>query len=354
MAQAKNMILYIIKRVLFMIPMLFLVLVITFILSRAMFGDPVLNKLGLLPDQTIIEAERKRMGYDSPLFTQLLIYLKNFFTGDWGTSYIVSEDEPVIQIIGKIFPKTIELVIIPILIIPIIGVKLGVVSAKNKDKAKDTIIRGIGILGTCIPVFWLATMLQYFVGHYVSIYTYGEFNLEIMFPNSVTLSQYPDPAWPFHTGFRLIDGYLFNDQALIQDTLLHLILPMICMTFVSLAGITRQTRASMLDVLEQDYIRTARAKGCLENTVINKHALRNALIPTSNLIIGGTAARLTGALFLEIAFSYTGMGFFMVTAIRLGDYLLINGILVFTALIILSGTLIADVMYTIIDPRITY
>ena len=353
MAQTKNMALYIVKRILFMVPMLFLVLIITFILSRMMFGDPVLNKLGLLPDPEIIEAERRRMGYDKPLLIQLVVYLSNFFTGNWGTSYIVSEGEPVLQIIGKIFPKTIELVIIPILIIPIIGVKMGVISAKNKDKAKDTIIRGIAILGTCIPVFWLATMLQYFVGHYVSIYTYGELNLEIMFPNSVTF-KYPNPSWPFNTGFRIIDSILFNDQALIQDTLLHLILPMLCMTLVSLAGITRQTRASMLDVLEQDYIRTARAKGCLEKNVINKHSLRNALIPTSNLIIGGTAARLTGALFLEIAFSYTGMGFYMVFAIQRGDYVLINGILVFAALIILSGTLIADVMYTIIDPRITY
>ena len=353
MAQTKNMALYIVKRILFMVPMLFLVLIITFILSRMMFGDPVLNKLGLLPDPEIIEAEKRRMGYDKPLLVQLIVYLSNFFKGNWGTSYIVSEGEPVLQIIGKIFPKTIELVIIPILIIPIIGVKMGVISAKNKDKAKDTIIRGIAILGTCIPVFWLATMLQYFVGHYVSIYTYGELNLEIMFPNSVTF-KYPNPSWPFNTGFRIIDGILFNNQALIQDTLLHLILPMLCMTLVSLAGITRQTRASMLDVLEQDYIRTARAKGCLEKSVINKHTLRNALIPTSNLIIGGTAARLTGALFIEMVFSYTGMGFYMVFAIQLGDYVLINGILVFTALIILSGTLIADVMYTIIDPRISY
>jgi peptide/nickel transport system permease protein len=336
-----------------MIPMLLFVLIITFLLSRMMFGDPVLNKLGILPEQYIIEAERRRMGYHLPLFTQLLIYLKNFFMGDWGTSYIVSESEPVINIIGKIFPKTIELVIIPILIIPIIGVKLGVVSSKSKDQAKDAVIRGIGILGTCIPAFWLATMLQYFVGHYVSIYTFGELNLDIMFPNSITII-YPQTEWPFHTNFRILDGFLFNDQALIQDTILHLILPMICMVFVSLAGITRQARASMLEVLEQDYIRTARAKGCLEKTVINKHALRNALIPTSNLIIGGTAARLTGALFLEIAFNYTGMGYAMVSAIQLGDYILINGILVFTALIILGGTLIADVMYTIIDPRITY
>ena len=352
MAQSQNMIKYIVKRVLLMIPMLILALIISWVLSQLMFVDPVLNKMGML-DHEIIEAERIRIGYYDPWYVKLGLYLKNFFSGNWGTSYIVSDGEPVNQLIGKIFPKTIELVIVPIIVIPILSVKLGVISAKNKDKPKDTVIRGIAILGTALPIFWLATMLQYFVGHYLNIYTFGEFNLEIMNPNSVTF-RYPDPAWPFSTGFRLIDSILYNNQALLQDTLIHLILPMICMTFVSLAGVTRQTRASMLDVLEQDYIRTARAKGSLEKDVINKHALRNALIPTSTLIVGGTAARLTGALFLEIAFNYSGMGFYMVAAIRLGDYVLINGILVFTVIIILSGTLIADVLYTIIDPRIIY
>jgi len=349
---AQNMIKYIIKRVLLMIPMLILVLILSWILSQLMFVDPVLNKMGML-DFEIIEAERIRIGFYDPWYVKLGLYLKNFFTGNWGVSYIVSDGEPVIQLIGKIFPKTIELVIIPIIVIPIIGVKLGVTAARNKDKQKDAVIRGVAILGTALPIFWLATMLQYFVGYYVSLYTFGELNLEIMNPNSVTF-RYPNPDWPFSTGFRIIDSILFNDQALLQDTLIHLILPMLCMTFVSLAGITRQTRASMLDVMEQDYIRTARAKGSLEKDVINKHALRNALIPTSTLIIGGTAARLTGALFLEIAFNYTGMGFYMITAIRLGDYVVINGILVFTVIIILSGILIADVLYTIIDPRIVY
>ncbi|MEE9573938.1 MAG: ABC transporter permease [Candidatus Neomarinimicrobiota bacterium] len=277
---------YIVRRIIFMIPMLILTLITTFILSRLMFADPVLNKLGLLPDPEIIEAERRRMGYDQPLFIQLLIYLKNFFTGNWGTSYLISDGEPVIDIIGQIFPKTIELVIIPIIVIPILAVKFGVISAKEKNKPKDTFIRGIAILGTCLPVFWLGTMLQYFVGQILYVYTYGALNLEIMNPNSVVI-RYPNPDWPFSTGFRIIDSFLYNDQALLQDTLLHLILPIMCMTFVSLAGITRQTRASMLEVLEQDYIRTARAKGVKERNVINKHALRNALIPTSNLIIGG-------------------------------------------------------------------
>jgi len=352
MAQTQNMIKYIVKRILLMVPMLILVLITTFLLSQLMFTDPVLNKMGML-DQEILEAERIRIGFYDPWYIKLGKYLQNFFTGNWGTSYLISDGEPVIDLISKIFPKTIELVMIPIIIIPVIAVKLGVISAKEKNKPKDTLIRGLAILGTCLPVFWLGTMLQYFVGQILYVYTYGALNIEIMNPNSVII-RYPNPEWPFSTGFRIIDSLLYNDQVLLQDTMIHLILPILCMTFVSLAGVTRQTRASMLEVLEQDYIRTARAKGVKEKEVINKHALRNALIPTSNLIIGGTAARLTGALFLEVVFNYTGMGFYMYSAIILGDYVVINGILVFTAIIILSGTLMADVMYTIIDPRITY
>jgi len=110
----------------------------------------------------------------------------------------------------------------------------------------------------------------------------------------------------------------------------------------------------MLDVLDQDYIRTARAKGVIEKDVINKHALRNALLPTSNLIIGGTATALLGSFFIEVTFTYKGFGYYMVESIFLGDYLVINGLLVFATIILLTGTLVADVMYTIIDPRITY
>jgi len=188
-------------------------------------------------------------------------------------------------------------------------------------------------------------MLQNFVGQ--------SFDLEVMSPNSPTV-RYPKPNWPFSTGFRMIDSIIFNDQVLLQDTILHLILPVICLTFVSLSGITRQTRASMLEIMEKDYIRTARAKGVLEKEVINKHALRNALIPTTTVIVGNTAALLTGALLLEMVFNYTGMGYYTYTAIVSGDYVVINGFLVFSVLIILVGNLVADIMYTIIDPRIAY
>ena len=135
---------------------------------------------------------------------------------------------------------------------------------------------------------------------------------------------------------------------------MHLFLPVFCMVFVSLSGVVRQTRSSMLDVLDQDYVRTARAKGVPEKKVINKHALRNAILPTSHMIIGGTAGALLGSLFVEMIFSYTGFGYYMLMAIWGGDYMVINGLLVFSAIIIISGTLVADVAYTIIDPRIIY
>ena len=352
--QTQNMIKYIIKRILLMVPILIAVLIITFILSRFMDIFPVIYKVGFNKDwdelQRMIEREERRMGFDKPLFIQLLMYLGNFFTGNWGDSYIVQEETPVIKVIGSIFPKTIELMIIPIIVVPIIAVKLGIVSAKNKDKKKDNVIRLISVLGVGFPVFFIGNVLQIFLGKILYYFTYGEFDMEIIYSNTPGFNM----KGHYYTGFRIIDSILNNDQIFLMDTLLHLIVPVICISFVSLAGITRQTRSSMLDVLQQDYIRTARAKGVLEKDVINKHSLRNALIPTSNLIIGGITNALLGSIFIEIVFNYLGFGYYFIRSIFLGDYLLINGFLVFSCLIVITGTLIADVMYTIIDPRIIY
>ena len=351
--QAQNMIKYIIKRILIMIPMLFLVLIATFLLAQLMSVNPAVNKIGMVLDPEILEAELRRTGYYDPWYIKLGKYLTQFFLGDWGESYIVYPNKSVIELIALIVPRTIELMILPGVLVPILAVKLGVLSAKNKDKSKDVIIRFLAVIGAGFPVFWFATLLQRFVGIYLENFTYGGINLEPLFANTPGLL-YPAPEGAFKTGFRIIDSFLYNDQFYLWDTLLHLILPMISMVFVSLAGITRLTRSSMLDVLDQDFIRTARAKGVKEKDVINKHALRNALIPTSNLIIGGIPALFLGSLYIEVTFNYRGFGYYMVAAIFAGDYLVINGLLVFSIIIILSSTLIADVMYTIIDPRIIY
>jgi peptide/nickel transport system permease protein len=340
-----------------MIPMLFLVLTFTWILSHMMIVSRISEISLIFDDPALMEEQLKKIGYKDPWYIELGIYFKNFFTGDWGVALAGDrEGTQVFTLISDIFPKTIELMIIPIVLSPIIAVKLGLASAKHRDKLRDVFIRIIAILGAGFPIFWIATLLQLFFGLYLGQFTLGSLDLPVTFANksefAYPYSPVPDDA--FSTNFRIIDSFLYNDQLYLWDSLIHLIIPAMCVTFVSLAGITRQTRSSMLDVLDQDYIRTARAKGVLEKEVINQHALRNALLPTSNLIIGGIAAALLGSFYVEVTFNYKGFGFYMWSSIFLGDYMVINGLLVFATLIILSGNLVADVMYTIIDPRIIY
>jgi len=346
------MVKYIIKRILIMIPMLIFVLIITFLLSQMMAIDPVLNRVGFL-DPEVLELERQRVGYYDPWFVKLGKYLINFFTGDWGESYILKKGKPVLKFIGEIFPKTFELMIIPTLISPFIAVKLGATAASNKDKRKDSIIRFIAILGAAFPVFWIAKVVQVSFGIFMSDFTNGQLEIPVMLTNTPGLS-YPGPPDGFRTGFRIIDSIIYNDQVFLFDTILHLILPTISMIFVGFAGLTALTRSSMLEVLDQDYIRTARAKGVEEKDVIDKHALRNALLPSSDKIIGGILGAFLGSLFVEMIFAYEGFGYWFIQAIQQGDYLVISGFTVFASVFTLTGTLIADVMYTIIDPRIAY
>jgi ABC-type dipeptide/oligopeptide/nickel transport system permease component len=351
MVKSKNMLMYISKRILIMIVMVFFVLVATFLLTNLMEVNPALNKMSSDPrvPWEIYLAERERIGADLPLFVRFGIYIVNFLSGNWGESYIVADGVPVTTLISQIFPQTIELVLIPIILIPILSVKLGISSAKHRNKWQDSIIRGVIMLGVCIPIFFLATLIQFFASNILNVYTYGVINFETSSINSINI-YYSNRL----TGFRLIDAFLFNDQALLQDTLLHILLPAIASIIVSLASITRQTRASMLDVMRMDYVRTARAKGVAEKDVINSHALRNALIPTSNEIVGLVASLLIGSLFTEMIFNYKGMGWYLFAAIQGGDYVVIVGIVIVDSIIILSGTLVADILYTVIDPRIVY
>ena len=332
--QARNMMKYVFRRILLMVPILLAVLIFTWIISHMMSVNPYLNKLAGVMDRQVLEKELRRVGWYDPWYVKLGVYLKNFFTGDWGESFIILPGEKVIDLFVKIWPKTIELMLFSVIIVPIIAIKLGVVSAKNKNKPKDTMIRGFAILGAGFPIFYIASLVQIFVGLQLYDFTYGGLDLPVVYANNPSLTR-PVPVDGAGTGFRLIDSILYNNQIFLWDTLVHLILPVFCMIFVSLSGVTRQTRSSMLDVLDQDYVRTARAKGVKEKDVINKQSL-------------------LGSLFVEVTFNYTGMGYYFLMAIYGGDYLVINGFLVFSTIIIISGTLVADVAYTIIDPRIIY
>jgi peptide/nickel transport system permease protein len=335
-----------------MVPILIGVLIITWIFSHMIDKNPYMSQI-LTYDRQFIERELRRVGWYKPWYEKLRLYLKNFFTGDWGESHFMYPGEKVVDIIGRVFPRSFELMIFSLIIVPIIGIKLGISSARNKNKSKDYLIRGMAIIGAGFPVFYVASLLQIFVGFTLKDFTYGGLDIPVVFANNPSLTR-PVPGGGPSTGFRLIDSILYNDQIFFFDTLLHLVVPVFCMTLISLSSITRQTRSSMLEVLDKDYIRTARAKGVKERDVINNHALRNGILPSSHLIIGGIATSLTGSVFVEVTFSYTGMGYYFYSSIMLADYFLINGFVVFFTLIIISGTLIADIVYTIIDPRIVY
>jgi peptide/nickel transport system permease protein len=221
--QAQNMIKYIMKRILLMFPILMAVLLFTWLLSHMMSVNPIMNKIGSVYDKETVFRILREQGFYDPWYVKLGIYFRNFFTGNWGESFVVLEGEPVLDIIGKIWPKTIELMIFSIIIVPIISIKLGVVSATNKNKPKDTLIRGFAIFGAGFPIFYIASLTQLFIGISLRDLTGGVFRLEILYANNPSFIGRPVPSGGVGTGFRIIDSILYNDMTYLWDTLLHLI-----------------------------------------------------------------------------------------------------------------------------------
>lgn len=359
MAKAQNMVKYVIRRILLMIPTIFVVITAVFILSRMLAGDP--GMFLFEPDIPLAERQEalREMGFMDPWPMQLLRYYADFFTGNLGQVYVVVTGWSVTDWIAKAFPRTLTLMLIPVFLVPILGVKMGVTSATNVNKPKDQFIRGIGVAGVAFPVFWTGMMIQVFSGITLQDFTQGQFWFPIAGFKTNRLyglngTSNPVPYGSFGTGYRIIDAILYNEQVLLQDSILHLILPVLCMALISVASTTRITRTTMLDVLEQDYIRTARAKGCKDKEVFNKHALRNAMIPVSTIVVGGVASGLIGSFIIEQTFNIFGLGLTFFLSITYRDYYLINAITLYIALIVVVSNLVADVLYTVIDPRIIY
>ncbi|MHA1191333.1 MAG: ABC transporter permease [Promethearchaeota archaeon] len=339
---------YIIKRLLAAIPVLLGVITLTFVLSRFMPGDPV---LAYMPEGhinwAIYEQIKQDLGLNDPMFVQYFRYLGDILVGNWGQSLSIAKGLPVWTLIMQRLPRTADIALFSIVIASIIGIKTGIISAAHRNKAKDTIARGITLLGVALPVFFLGMLLQYLFGYAIRID-----DVAILPNTGFKTVTYEDP--PFVTGFRIIDALFSRQLYMIPDYLIHLILPVFCLSFISLASIVRQTRSSMLEILEQDYIRTARAKGCKEKDVINTHAKKNAMIPTVTIIGLGFGSLLTGAVLTETTFGLAGVGELLIDAIRNSDYWVLNGLVFFFALVFISVNLITDVIYGILDPRIRY
>ncbi|MFX1375011.1 MAG: ABC transporter permease [Promethearchaeota archaeon] len=333
---------YLVKRLITLVPVLFGVLTLTFILTKLMPGDPVAQLLGpqFTPEQ--YEQLYRQLGLHQPIMIQYFRYIADLFTGNWGTSVSIEPGERVWELIWQRYPRTIELALFSVIIASFLGVKTGLIASKHRNKWQDTTTRGIALLGVSIPVFWLGMMAQYLFAY----------ELDWLPAIGFKTPKYDDPV-PI-TQFRMIDSLITGKVYLAIDYAIHLILPVSCLAFITLASITRQTRSSMLEILQQDYIRTARAKGCREKDVIHKHALKNALIPTVTIIGLNFGGLLGGAILTETTFGFKGVGAMLISAIREHDYYLINALVFFSALLFVLVNLSVDIIYGIIDPRIRY
>jgi peptide/nickel transport system permease protein len=235
-------------------------------------GDPVLALIqarGLrnFPIEVYNQTVRQ-LGLDDPLIIQYFRFLGELFTGNWGVSISIDRNEPVWDLIMQRLPRTIDLTVFSLFIGAYLGIKLGIKAATHRRETTDTIVRGLSILGVSIPIFFLGMVLQYF---FVVL-------LPIFDPVGHSSAIYSDP--PLVTGFYIIDAFMAGEWYKIGDYIWHLVLPVFCLSFVMFSSISRHTRSSMLEELNKDYVRTARAKGCREKDVIKGHALQNALIPT--------------------------------------------------------------------------
>ena len=329
---------YIVKRVLMVIPVMIGVSVIVFCLMRVFSSDPAPIVLGQHATEQSIETWREANGLNEPILQQYLTYLKGVLHGDLGTSYYTMT--PVTEEIGARFPATIELAIAAILFASFVGILLGVIAAVKKNTVFDAAGSLIALIGVSIPIFWLGILLIMFLSGPLGLPTGGRIDV-LLKPAEVT-------------GFYLIDAVIARDWTAFADAAQHLVLPALALGMYSMAIITRMTRSSMLESLNQDYIRTARAKGISGRKVIGKHALRNSLIPVTTVIGLQFGALLGGALLTETVFSWPGIGKFTVDAVLKSDFPIVQGVVLLVAVVFVTVNLAADLVYAYLDPRIKY
>jgi len=330
---------YILKRILMLIPVLIGVSIIVFLIMRVFSPDPAPIVLGQHATQETIDAWRQANGLNDPVYLQYFHYIKGALTGDLGMSYYAKS--PVTKEIFARFPATIELAILAILLASLFGILIGVISAVKKNSIFDNAGMLIALIGVSMPIFWLGILL-------IILFS-GTLH---WLPSGGRIDPLLEPVRV--TGFYLIDSLITGNMAGFGDALRHLILPATALAMYSMAIITRMTRSSMLETLQQDYIRTARAKGISESKVIRKHALRNGLIPIVTVIGLQLGSLLGGAVLTETVFSWPGIGAYTVASILKSDFPVVQGVVLLIATIFVVMNLFVDVIYAFLDPRIKY
>jgi ABC-type dipeptide/oligopeptide/nickel transport system permease component len=302
---------YILKRLLLAVPVLFGVSVVVFVAIRRIPGDPAQIMAGQAATQEVVEEIRRSLGLDQPLPVQYLYFLRNLLRGDLGRSLF--NGAPVVEELAQRFPRTVRLAFASLLVATFIGVPAGIAAATHRLSWVDTLVMVLALAGVSVPVFWLGL------------------NLILVF--SVRLGWLP--AFGYETGR-------------------HLILPSVTLGVASAAVIARMTRSSMLEVLGQDYVRTARAKGLPERSVVYRHALRNALIPVVTILGLQLGTLLSGAVLTETVFAWPGIGRLLVEAVLARDYPVVQGTILLIATTFVVLNVAVDILYAFLDPRIRY
>lgn len=325
------------RRLLLTIPILIGLSIVVFVFVRSLPGGPAIALLGERATQESTEQLEKSLGLDQPLHIQYFRYMNNVVRGDLGNSVVTRQ--PVADEIKRQFPATVELGLAAMLFAILVGVPLGFIAAKRYQGVLDQTSLVMSLIGVSFPVFFLALLLKYvFAVKLGWLPTIGR----------LTVTQ--DLAHP--TNLYVLDAILTGNWPALSDALKHLVLPAIALGTIPLAIVARITRAATLDVISEDYVRTARAKGLDRSVIDRRHILRNALLPVVTVIGLQTGLLLTGAVLTETIFAWPGVGRMMLQAIQFRDYAILQGGILFFAFVIVFVNLLVDMSYGFLNPRI--
>jgi peptide/nickel transport system permease protein len=330
---------YVVRRLFLLVPILIGVSLLIFFWIRALPGNPADALLGERSNAQLVQQYKQRYGLDRPIPVQYWDYVKTTLSGDLGTS--ISTRRSVTSEIKQRFPATIELAVAAMIFAVALGIPLGFFAAKRHGGVFDNLTMIGSLLGISVPIFFLAIILKYiFAVRFHWLPSVGRIDV---------LSNAKHP-----TNFYILDALIQRDWHTLWDVIRHLILPAIALGSIPLAIITRITRAAVLDVQNEDYVRTARAKGLPPLTVDRRHVLRNAMLPVSTIIGLQTGLLLSGAVLTETVFAFPGMGSWLRDAIFNSDYPVLQGGILFLAVVFVLVNLLVDISYAIINPRIRY
>jgi peptide/nickel transport system permease protein len=328
---------FVIRRLLLLVPILIGLSILVFLWIRALPGGPAQSLLGERATESTVREIEEQYGLDDPIHVQYLRYVENVVRGDFGTS--IRSRRPVSDELGERFPATIELALAAMIFSVTLGIPLGFFAAKRYGTIFDHGSLLASLLGVSIPIFFLAILLKYIFAIQLGLLpTVGRQDVLINIDHP--------------TNFYVLDAIIAGNPEAFWDAIEHLILPAIALGTIPLAIITRITRASVLDVQNEDYVRTARAKGLPPRTVDRRHVLRNALLPISTIIGLQVGLLLSGAVLTETVFAWPGMGTWLVEAIENRNYPVLQGGILFLAVVFVLVNLLVDLSYALINPRI--